>query len=104
MLGFGSLDVAIRAGLDLRAFDPVSCDLLERRLLASTKTPPAVAAAPGVTCEQDSEREALERVWGAIEKRREAHRLAARPDGVLRFIANARSPTPPAQLPLACCA
>ena len=75
LIGFPSIDVAIRAGLDLRAFAPVGCDLLERRLLASTRTPPSVAAALMATFEADTEREASERAWGAIEKLRESHRL-----------------------------
>ncbi len=80
LLGFPTLDIAIRAGLDLRAFGPVACDLLDRRLLASTKTPSAVAATLVLTFEADSEREAMERTWGAIEKLREAHRLVVLAD------------------------
>lgn len=85
LLGFPTLDVALRAGLDLRTLGPVSCDLLDRRLLSQTRTPgpaqaaglipPGVAAALVVTFEADTEREAGERSWAAIEKLRETHRL-----------------------------
>ncbi|HEY3788850.1 MAG TPA: FAD-linked oxidase C-terminal domain-containing protein, partial [Urbifossiella sp.] len=75
MLGFGSLEAALVATHDLRPFNPVGCDLLDRRLLASTHAPSAVAAALFMTFEADSEREVAERVWGAIEKLRENHRL-----------------------------
>lgn len=86
LLGFHSLDAAIRAGLDLRAFDPVSCDLLDRRLLSAVRhaapaesvglIPPSVAGALVVTFEGDTERAAAERASGAIDRLRETHRLA----------------------------
>jgi FAD/FMN-containing dehydrogenase/Fe-S oxidoreductase len=85
LLGFPTLDHAVRAGLDLRALGPVSCDLLDRRLLSATRgpgpaqalglVPPAVAAALVVTFEADTERAATELCWGAVEKLRETHRL-----------------------------
>jgi FAD/FMN-containing dehydrogenase/Fe-S oxidoreductase len=82
LLGFGTLDAAARAGLDLRSFGPVACDLLDRRLLSLARDggegqliPPAVGAALFVTLEGDTEREAFERTWGAVERLREAHRL-----------------------------
>ena len=100
LLGFGTLDAAVRAGLDLRAFEPVSCDLLDRRLLSLTRNagpaqalgliPPAVGAALVVTFEADTERAARERAWGAVEKLRETHRLgvlaepACDPEGMAR--------------------
>ena len=101
LLGFATLDAAVKAGLDLRAFDPVACDLLDRRLLSLSRIagpaqglgliPPSVGAALLVTFEGDTEREALERGWGAVEKLRETHRLgvlaepACDPDSVGRI-------------------
>jgi FAD/FMN-containing dehydrogenase/Fe-S oxidoreductase len=94
LLGFPTLDAAIRAALDLRTHGPVSCDLLDRRLLSVTKpgnlVPPAVGAALVVTFEADTEREAAERTRGAVEKLRETHRLvvlaepACDPEGTAR--------------------
>jgi FAD/FMN-containing dehydrogenase/Fe-S oxidoreductase len=85
LLGFGTLDAAIQAGLSLRALSPVGCDLLDRRLLSLTRhagpaqavglIPPSVGAALLVIFEADTEREARERTWGGIEKLRESHRL-----------------------------
>jgi FAD/FMN-containing dehydrogenase/Fe-S oxidoreductase len=85
LLGFATLDAAVRAGLDLRAWGPVSCDLLDRRLLSLTRgaapgqsvglVPPSVGAALVLTFEADTEREARERSWGAIESLREGYRL-----------------------------
>lgn len=75
MLGFPTLESALKAALELKPFDPVGCDLLDRRLLASTRAPAAVAAALVFTLEADTEREALERGTGAIEKLKESHRL-----------------------------
>ncbi|HXD88933.1 MAG TPA: FAD-linked oxidase C-terminal domain-containing protein, partial [Urbifossiella sp.] len=75
LLGFGSLDAALHAALDLRALRPVSGDLLDRRLLASMRTAAAVAAALLVTFEADSEREARELAETAVEKLRVVHRL-----------------------------
>ena len=72
LLGFPTLDAAVRAGLDLRAFRPVACDLLDRRLLSVTRRngigqmPAAVGAALLVTVEADTEREAAERTWGIV--------------------------------------
>jgi FAD/FMN-containing dehydrogenase/Fe-S oxidoreductase len=75
MIGFGSLEGAIRAGRELIDFWPTGCDLLDRRLLSSTRVPSAVAAALVVTFEAGTEREAKERAWGAVEKLRESQRL-----------------------------
>jgi FAD/FMN-containing dehydrogenase/Fe-S oxidoreductase len=85
LLGFATLDAAVRAGLDLRAWGPISCDLLDRRLLSLTRggapgpsvglIPPSVGAALLLTFEADTEREARERSWGAVESLREGHRL-----------------------------
>jgi FAD/FMN-containing dehydrogenase/Fe-S oxidoreductase len=101
LLGFPSLDAAVRAGLELRAFDPVSCDLLDRRLLSLTRhaaggpspglIPPAVGAALVVTVEGDTEREALERGRSAADRLRNAHVLrvladpTCDPDGTARI-------------------
>jgi FAD/FMN-containing dehydrogenase/Fe-S oxidoreductase len=85
MLGFPTLDAALRAGLELRRYNAVSCDLLDRRLLSVTRRsangegvgiiPPAVGAALVITIEADTEREANERAWGIIETLRQAHLL-----------------------------
>jgi Fe-S oxidoreductase len=87
LLGFPTLDAAVRAGLDLARFDPVSCDLLDRRLLSVTRRegigtiPGAVGAALLIAMEADTEREAGERAWGMVETLRERHllRLLAEP-------------------------
>lgn len=86
LLGFGSLDAATRAGLELRAFEPVACDLLDQRLLSLTRTgrsgeaasiiPAGIGAALIAVWEADTEREALERTHGAIDRLRETYRLA----------------------------
>ncbi|MDB5306321.1 MAG: glpC 2 [Gemmataceae bacterium] len=85
LLGFATLDAALRAGLDVRAAGPVGCDLLDRRLLSRTRSPgpaqavglvpPSVGAALVVTFEGDTEREAADRAWGAIDQLRATHRL-----------------------------
>ena len=89
LLGFPTLDAAVRAGLDLRYFEPVACDLLDRRLLSVTRRvgdsfgqiPPAVGAVLLVTFEADTEREATERAWGVVETLRTSHlmRVLAEP-------------------------
>ncbi|MBA4186781.1 MAG: FAD-binding oxidoreductase [Planctomycetaceae bacterium] len=84
LLGFPTLDAAVRAGRDLRHFSPISCDLLDRRLLSITRRsssdgigpiPQAVGAALLVTFEGDTEREATERARGAVETLRHRHLL-----------------------------
>lgn len=75
LLGFPSLESALNAALELRELDPVGCDLLDRRLLASTRAPALVAAALVVAFETDTVREALERGAAAIDKLKENHRL-----------------------------
>src|SRR5262249_50602370 len=85
LLGFGTLDAAVRAGLDPRARGPASCALPARRLLSLPRPgapgqsvgliPPSVGAALLLTFEADTEREARERAWGAVERLREDHRL-----------------------------
>ncbi|MCE9561586.1 MAG: FAD-binding protein [Planctomycetes bacterium] len=99
LLGFPTLDAAVRAGLDLRHFEPVACDLLDRRLLSITRRstsegigpiPPVVGAALLVTFEGDTEREASERACGAIETLRNRHLLrtlaepTCTPEGIAR--------------------
>jgi FAD/FMN-containing dehydrogenase/Fe-S oxidoreductase len=100
LLGFPTLDAAVRAGNDLREFDPVACDLLDRRLLSLIRRPvggddlgaipAAVGAALLVTLEADTEREASERMWGVIETLRERHLMrvlmdpACTPEGIAR--------------------
>ena len=76
LLGFPSSSPRSEAGIELRTFEPVSCDLARSPAAALRPRPrPSVAAALVVTFEADSEREAVERAWGAIEKLRESHRL-----------------------------
>jgi len=101
VLGFPSVDAAVRAGLSLRSADGVvSCDLLDQRLLALSRAagpaegvglvPPAVGAALVVTCEGETEKQAEEFGRAAVDRLRDAHRvglLAAPtcdPDGVAR--------------------
>ncbi|MBA4063958.1 MAG: FAD-binding oxidoreductase [Isosphaera sp.] len=84
LIGFPTLDAAVRAGLDLRKLNVVGCDLLDRRLLSATRRveggdgygiPPAVGAALVVTVEGDTEREATEAGWGVVETLRRSHLL-----------------------------
>jgi len=90
LLGFPTLDAAVRAGLALRQYGPVACDLLDRRLLSVTRGAvlPSVGAALVVTFEADTERAARERAWGAVEALQEQHVLrvlaepTCAPDGV----------------------
>lgn len=100
LLGFPTLDAAVRAGLDLRAHAPVGCDLLDKRLLSVTRgkgdgvgpIPPAVGAALLVTFEADTEREVVERAWGGIEALRARHvmRVLAEPTGSPEGVARIR--------------
>jgi len=73
LLGFASLEAAVRAGSECRRFAPAVCDLLDQRLLSlrrrpsspcSLNIPPSVAAALLVTIEADSPEQARERAWG----------------------------------------
>ncbi len=77
LIGFPTLDAAVRAGLALRRYGPVACDLLDRRLLSLTRGTgiPDVGAALMVVFEADTEREATERAWGAIESLQREHIL-----------------------------
>ncbi len=77
LLGFPTLDAAVRAGLALRQYAPVACDLLDRRLISVTRGIglPTVGAALFVVFEADTEREATERAWGAVERLRREHIL-----------------------------
>jgi FAD/FMN-containing dehydrogenase/Fe-S oxidoreductase len=77
LIGFPTLDAAVRAGLALRKFGPVACDLLDRRLLSLTRSVgiPDVGAALLVVVEGESEREATERTWGAVESLQREHIL-----------------------------
>jgi len=99
LLGFPTLDAAVRAGLDLRRFAPVACDLLDRRLLSVTRrtggdgfgiVPATVGAALVIAVEADTEREASEHSWGAVETLRQSHLLlvlaepTCSPEGVAR--------------------
>jgi FAD/FMN-containing dehydrogenase/Fe-S oxidoreductase len=90
LIGFPTLDAAVRAGLELRRHGPVACDLLDRRLLSVSRSPtlPTVGAALVVTFEADTEREARERAWAAVEALQEKHVLrvltepTCDPDGI----------------------
>lgn len=77
LIGFPTLDAAVRAGLALRKFGPEQCDLLDRRLLALTRGYgiPAVGAALLIGFEAETERHAAERTWGAIESLQREHIL-----------------------------
>ncbi|HEY1188462.1 MAG TPA: FAD-linked oxidase C-terminal domain-containing protein, partial [Gemmata sp.] len=79
LVGFPTLDAAVRAGLALRRSGPVACDLLDRRLLSLTRGSgiPAVGAALLIEFEADTEREARERTWGAVETLQREHILRA---------------------------
>ncbi len=87
LLGFASLDAAARAALDLRSAGPVSCDLLDQRLLSLTRAsdhggliPTGIGAALVVAFEADTEREAVALGDAAVERLRDGHRLAALAD------------------------
>ncbi len=75
LVGFPTLDAAVRAGLTLRQHGPVACDLLDRRLVSITRSAglPTVGAALVAAFEGDTEREAAERAWGAVESLRRDH-------------------------------
>ena len=94
LLGFPTLDAAVRAGLSLRQHGPVACDLLDRRLLSVTRTVglPTVGAALVVVFEDVTEREATERAWGAVEALRREHilRVLAEPTCQLESVAHIR--------------
>ena len=77
LLGFATLDAAVRAGLALRRYGPVACDLLDRRLLSLTRGTGMldVGAALLVVFEADTERAATERAWGAVESLQREHTL-----------------------------
>lgn len=69
LLGFATLEAAVRAGVDSRRFAPTSCDLLDQRLLSLRRhraeegpvIPATAAAALLVSVEADSSADALER-------------------------------------------
>lgn len=94
LVGFPTLDAAVRAGLALRRYGPVACDLLDRRLLSLTRGSglPAVGAALLVVFEADTEREATERAWGAAESLQREHilRVLAEPTCAPEGIAHIR--------------
>lgn len=91
LLGFPTLDAAVRASQDLLKFDPVGCDLLDRRLLSLTRRssngdgvgqiPPSVGACLVIAFEGDSQREAGERATRLVETLRQTHlvRILAEP-------------------------
>ncbi|MCS7269449.1 MAG: FAD-binding protein [Gemmataceae bacterium] len=82
LLGFRSLEAAVRAGQDSRRFGPTACDLLDQRLLSLRRRPSteqtvcipaAVAAVLLVSIEADTLAEALDRGWGLAEAARQVH-------------------------------
>lgn len=75
ILGFAGIEPALAAAADVSRFGPVTCDLLDRRLLAPTGVATTVGAALVIGFEEASESEVLERAHGAIESLRETHRL-----------------------------
>ncbi len=81
LLGFPTLDAAVRAGLDLREHGPVSCDLLDRRLLSLSRqsgggqVPAMVGAALVVVFEGDTQRLAELDCRNAVEALRASHIL-----------------------------
>ncbi|MFO0849465.1 MAG: FAD-linked oxidase C-terminal domain-containing protein [Gemmataceae bacterium] len=102
VVGFPSVDAAVRAGLTVAGCDGlVGCDLLDQRLLARTRTadpaagigtvPADVGAALVLTVEADTERDAVRLGRSAIDRLRAAHvhRVladpAADPDGTARI-------------------
>ena len=104
VLGFGSLDVALRAALDLRRCEGMAgCDLLDQRLLSLSRAvrpgdgvglvPPSVAAALVAVVEADTERDAVRLGAGAVAALRADHRLGVLaeptcdPDGGRRITA-----------------
>lgn len=96
LLGFPTLEAAVNAAADLPPFEPTTADLLDRRLLSlsgrgADAVPPAVGAALLVAFEADTEREAAERAWGAVDRLKESHKLlvlaepTCDPEGVARI-------------------
>lgn len=85
LLGFPTLDAAVRAGLDLRSWPVVACDLLDQRLLTLARRvgaaeglgiiPPAVGAALFITVEGDTERQAIRLASDLLGQLRQAHLL-----------------------------
>ena len=90
VLGFASVEAAVRAGLTLRGADGVvACDLLDQRLLALSRAgtpgdglvPPTVGAALVLTFEADTERQAEAFGRAAVDYLRggSVHRALAEP-------------------------
>ncbi len=80
VLGFPTVDTAVRAGLALRSAEGIAaCDLLDQRLLALSRTegigpvPPAVGAALVVTCVGDTQKQAEEFGRAATDRLRDVH-------------------------------
>ncbi len=100
LLGFATVDAALKAGIELRTASPVGCDLLDRRLLSVGRAgrgadgaglvPPSVGAALVVYFEADTEAAAVEDARRAVNAVRANHRVGvlaeptAHPDGVRR--------------------
>ncbi len=81
LLGWPTLEAAIRTGLELAPLLPTACDLLEQRLLSVRRAgrtgeptiPPEVAAALLVEFEAATEAEVQERLGKAVELARQRH-------------------------------
>lgn len=84
LLGFGHLEAALQAGLQLRSHQPILCDLLDQRMLSLSRSgsgwptvvPPGVGAALVVAWESDSIPRAEALARSAVEQLRLQHRLA----------------------------
>ena len=81
MLGFATIDEAVRAGIALRRSDGiVACDMLDQRILALTANgvfiPPGIAAALLVTWEAESELSAQQCGQNALESLHELGPIA----------------------------
>ncbi len=86
LLGFATIEEAVRAGLGLHSAEGlVGCDLLDQRLLAVSRIanpecgvgliPPTVGAALILSVEAETQRDALAQGLAAVERVRDAHRV-----------------------------
>ena len=102
VLGFASVEAAVKAGLGLRSSDGiVGCDLLDQRMVALSRSggpgdgpglvPPAVGAALVLTFEAETERAATAAGRAAVDRIRGAHVYlpladpTAEPEGMARI-------------------
>ncbi len=102
LLGFGTIEEAVRAGLGLHSVEGVvGCDLLDQRLLAVSRAadpeygvgliPATVGAALILTVEAETEAESLAQGRAAVERVRDVHRVGVlapptcEPEGLARI-------------------